>query len=183
MGYVRRLERALQGAAIRGCSYLAKQYINYGVDINATEYLMASPSTPAIFPEMNGWGAMSPFSAIHIASIMGQIDVVNILIKEGADLNIVSPPYNFTALHSVMAILCELEGSETVSNEEDDGYVKIILPEHELGPSQIYLNLARLLIKSGADTMARDIYDKTPAHYALKAKLHDILELMLPKWG
>ena len=63
---------------------------------------------------------------------MGQIDVVNILIKEGADLNIVSPPYNFTALHSVMAILCELEGSETVSNEEDDGYVNIILPEHTL---------------------------------------------------
>ena len=148
---------------------MVKQCINWGVDINVTEFV-----NRAIFPEMNGWGAMSPFSAIHIASIMGQIDVVNILIKEGAD---------FTALHSVMAILCELEGTETVSNEEDDGYVKIILPEHQLGPSQIYLNLARLLIKSGADTMARDIYDKTPAHYALKAKLHDILELMLPKWG
>ena len=182
-GYVGPLESELQGAAIRGCSYLVKQCINYGVDTNATEFLPASPETPTIFPEMNGWGDVSPFSAIHIASIMGQIDVVNILIKEGADLNIVSPPYNFTALHSVMAILCELEGSETVSNEEDDGYVKIILPEHELGPSQIYLNLARLLIKSGADTMARDIYDKSPGHYALKAKLHDILELMLPKWG
>ena len=172
------MEIRLKGAAIRGCSYLVKQCINWGVDINVTDFV-----NRAIFPEMNGWGAMSPFSAIHIASIMGQIDVVNILIKEGADLNIVSPPYNFTALHSVMAILCELEGSETVSNEEDDGYVKIILPEHQLGPSQIYLNLARLLIKSGADTMARDIYDKTPAHYALKAKLHDISELMLPKWG
>ena len=58
MGYVQPLESQLQlqGAAIRGCSYLAKQYINYGVDINATEYLMASPSTPAMFPEMNGWG-------------------------------------------------------------------------------------------------------------------------------
>ena len=177
------LEIRLRKAAIRGCSYRTKQCINYGVDINATEFLLASPSTPAIFPEMNGWGDVSPFSAIHIAAIMGQIDVVNILINEGADLNVVTPPYNSTPLHSVMAILCELEGTETVSNEEDDGYVKIILPEHELGPSQIYLNLARLLIKSGADTMAKDIYDKTPAHYALKAKLHDILELMLPKWG
>ena len=172
------MEIRLKGAAIRGCSYLVKQCINWGVDINVTEFV-----NTAIFPEMNGWGAMSPFSAIHIASIMGQIDVVNILIKEGADLNIVSPPYNFTALHSVMAILCELEGSETVNNEEDDGYVKIILPKHQMATSQIYLNLARILIKSGADTMAKDIYDKTPAHYALKAKLHDISELMLPKWG
>ena len=172
------LEIRLRKAAVRGCSYVVRQCINWGVDINATEFL----DFP-IFPEMNGWGDSSPFSSIHIAAIMGQIDVVNILINEGADLNIVTPPYNFTPLHSVMAILCELEGSETVSNEEDDGYVKIILPEHQLAPSQIYLNLARLLIKSGADTMARDIYDKTPAHYALKAKLHDISELMLPKWG
>ena len=52
-----------------------------------------------------------------------------------------------------------------------------------MATQQIYLDLARLLIKSGADKTARDIYDKTPAHYANKAKLYDILELMLPKWG
>ena len=34
MDYVRQLEGGLQGAAIRGCSYLAKQYIKYAVDIN-----------------------------------------------------------------------------------------------------------------------------------------------------
>ena len=90
----------LKRAALRGCSYLVKKCINSGVNINATEFV----NTP-IFPEMNGWNAVSAFSAIHIASIMGQIDAVNILIKEGADLNIVSGPYNFTALHSVMAIL------------------------------------------------------------------------------
>ena len=52
--YVRQLESELQGAAIRGCSYLVKQCINYGVDLNATEFLPASPETPTIFPEMNG---------------------------------------------------------------------------------------------------------------------------------
>ena len=180
MGYVRRLERALQGAAIRGCSYLAKQYIKYGVDINATEYLLASPSTPAIFPEMNGWGNVSPFSAIHIASIFGQIEVVDILIKAGADLNVTSAPYNFTALHSVMAILDELNNDEEM---DDDGYVRIILPKHMMAPQKIYLDLARLLIESGADTKAMDIYDKTPTQYAYKAKLYDILELMIPTCG
>ena len=184
MGYVRRLERALQGAAIRGCSYLAKQYIKYGVDINATEYLMASPSTPAIFPEMNGWGDVSPFSAIHIASIFGQIEVVDILIKAGADLNVTSAPYNFTALHSVMAILNELNNDiSTNDEEEDDGYVRIIMPKYIMAPQKIYLDLARLLIKSGADTKAMDIYDKTPTQYAYKAKLYDILELMIPTLG
>ena len=179
MGYVRRLESGLQGAAIRGCSYLAKQYINYGVDINATEFLLASPSTPAIFPEMNGWGDVSPFSAIHIASIFGQIEVVDILIKAGADLNVTSAPYNFTALNSIMAILDELNNDEV----DDDGYVRIILPKHMMAPQKIYLDLARLLIKSGADTKAMDINDKTPTQYAYKAKLYDILELMIPTWG
>ena len=180
MGYEYGLEGGLQGAAIRGCSYLAKQYINYGVDINATEYLMASPSTPAIFPEMNGWGDVSPFSAIHIASIFGQIEVVDILIKAGADLNITSAPYNFTALHSVMAILDELNNDEEV---DDDGYVRIIMPKYIMAPQKIYLDLARLLIESGADTKAMDIYDKTPTQYAYKAKLYDILELMIPTCG
>ena len=169
----------LKRAALRGCSYLVKKCINAGVNINATEFVNAP-----IFPEMNGW-TVSAFSAIHIASIMGQIDAVNILIQEGADLNIVSGPYNFTALHSVMAILSELVSNETISNEEDDddGYAKIILPQYLMATQQIYLDLARLLIKSGADKTARDIYDKTPAHYANKAKLYDILELMLPIWG
>ena len=180
MGYVRRLERGLQGAAIRGCSYLAKQYIKYGVDINDTEYLLASPETPAIFPEMNGWGDVSPFSAIHIASIFGQIEVVDILIKAGADLNVTSAPYNFTALHSVMAILNELNNDEEV---DEDGYVRIIMPKNIMAPQKIYLDLARLLIKSGADTKAMDIYDKTPTQYAYKAKLYDILELMIPTCG
>ena len=179
MDYVEQLEGGLQGAAIRGCSYLAKKYINYGVDINATEFLLASPSTPAIFPEMNGWGDVSPFSAIHIASIFGQIEVVDILIKAGADLNVTSAPYNFTALHSIMAILDELNNDEV----DDDGYVRIILPKHLMAPQKIYLDLARLLIKSGADTKAMDIYDKTPTQYAYKAKLYDILELMIPKLG
>ena len=180
MDYVRHLESELQGAAIRGCSYLVKQCINHGVDINATEFLPASPETPTIFPEMNGWGDVSPFSAIHIASIFGQIEVVDILIKAGADLNVTSAPYNFTALHSVMAILNELNNDEEVN---DDGYVRIILPKHMMAPQKIYLDLARLLIESGADTKAMDINDKTPTQYAYKAKLYDILELMIPTWG
>ena len=53
-GYVGPLESELQGAAITGCRYLVKQCINYGVDLNATEFLPASPETPTIFPEMNG---------------------------------------------------------------------------------------------------------------------------------
>ena len=179
MGYVRRFEKGLQGAAIRGCSYLVKQCINHGVDINATEFLPASPETPTIFPEMNGWVDVSPFSAIHIASIFGQIEVVDILIKAGADLNVTSAPYNFTALHSVMAILNELNNDEV----DDDGYVRIILPKHLMAPQKIYLDLARLLIESGADTKAMDIYDKTPTQYAYKAKLYDILELMIPTCG
>ena len=73
--------------------------------------------------------------------------------------------------------------NESISNEEDDGYVKIILPQYEMATQEIYLDLARLLIKSGADKTARDIYDKSPAHYANKAKLYDILELMIPIWG
>ena len=178
-GYVQLLESELQGAAITGCRYLVKQCINYGADLNATEFLPASPETPTIFPEMNGWVDDSPFSAIHIASIFGQIEVVDILIKAGADLNVTSAPYNFTALHSIMAILDELNNDEV----DDDGYVRIILPRHMMAPQKIYLDLARLLIESGADTKAMDINDKTPTQYAYKAKLYDILELMIPTWG
>ena len=126
-------------------------------------------------------GDVSPFSAIHIASIFGQIEVVDILIKAGADLNITSAPYNFTALHSVMAILNEL--SNDISTNDEEGYVRIIMPKHIMAPQKIYLDLARLLIKSGADTKAMDIYDKTPTQYAYKAKLYDILELMIPTCG
>ena len=125
-------------------------------------------------------GDVSPFSAIHIASIFGQIEVVDILIKAGADLNVTSAPYNFTALHSVMAILNELNNDEEV---DEDGYVRIIMPKHIMAPQKIYLDLARLLIKSGADTKAMDINDKTPTQYAYKAKLYDILELMIPTCG
>ena len=74
-GQVRPLEIELKKAAIRGCSYLTKQCINYGVDINALEVL-----NMPIFPKINGLNHVSFFPAIHIASIMGQIDVVKILI-------------------------------------------------------------------------------------------------------
>ena len=57
------------------------------------------------------------------------------------------------------------------------------MPKYIMAPQKIYLDLARLLIKSGADTKAMDIYDKTPTQYAYKAKLYDILELMIPTWG
>ena len=99
----------------------------------------------------------------------------------GADLNVTSAPYNFTALHSVMAILNEL--SNDISTNDEEGYVRIIMPKHIMAPQKIYLDLARLLIESGADTKAMDIYDKTPTQYAYKAKLYDILELMIPTLG
>ena len=87
-----------------------------------------------IFPKINGLNHVSFFPAIHIASIFGQIEVVDILIKAGADLNVTSAPYNFTALHSVMAILNELSNDISTNDEEDDGYVRIIMSKHIMAP-------------------------------------------------
>jgi len=132
-------------AAYEGDTECVKSFIDeFGIDVNTHHY--KNDKTP-----------------LHIAAMMGYVDMVKMLLERDADPNIKS--YDLTALHLVAESRRELNSvaktGRSISRPKD------------------FAEIARLLIKNGAVVDVRNDLDKTALHLAAEFRNAETLKVLL----
>lgn len=129
-------------------------------------------------------------SPLWCASVAGKVEVVEVLVKYGADVNSVSDtgstPVRSACFMTHLDIVRLL-----VSNKAD-----IQRPNHNGGTCLINsvqsVELCKFLLENGADVNAKDIQNKTALHYAIQEHRSETTKLLLQynadpfifsKWG
>ena len=120
------------------------------------------------------------YTDLHEAAEAGDIKRVQLLIKEGADINAISYEKHLTPLHVALR-----GGHEKVAmfliqkgaNVNAVSYEKNLTPLHEAARGG-HEKVAMFLIQKGADVNARDRYGQTPLR---KARDRKIVRLLIQK--
>ena len=149
-------ERALFDAAINGDIEAVKQHLAAGTDVDAKNY-----------------GGTALFSAAGL----GHKEVVELLIAEGAGVNVNGrygeTSLNFAALngHKEIAELLIANGADINAKDDNPGMTPLLFAAQE-GHKEV----AELLIFKGADVNAKDNYGKTPLDLAEEVSEDDLPE-------
>ena len=119
------------------------------------------------------------FTALQLASYLGQVDAVNLLLKSGAEVNAVAKnPSGFTALTGAVSrghvniAQRLLEEGANPNHRYEDGFTPLM----EAAASG-YLEIAKLLLVHGADTKIRKD-GKTARDFAREKGRTDVGELL-----
>ncbi|MBM9577110.1 ankyrin repeat domain-containing protein [Leptospira sp. 201903070] len=126
----------------------------------------------------DGW------SALHLASYFGHLEIVRFLIEAGADLNLTSKSkmsYGNTALHSAIAtgrkeiVELLLEKGADANAIQEPGK---ITPLHLAASRPGSIAIIHILLKKGADKTSRSEEEQTPYAIALeKGNVEEAREL------
>ena len=154
---------SIHHAAGRGNIKTIKQHLDAGIDVNAKET------------------GLFDWSVLHRATDSGHYEIVQLLIKKGANVNITGP--SGTPLHQVLLygkknqiIIAELlisNGADVNAKNE-----KGTAPLH-LAAGRGYKETAELLIAKGADVNTKNNTDRTPLHWAAQHDQKEIVELFI----
>ena len=121
---------------------------------------------------------------LHIASQIGNINMVRILLSKGADPTITDSrgynPFHLAAYHGHMKISSLLVNSMNMCKNKNRDIEKIsyMTPLHKAVSVGNY-NIVNLLIKKGADISAKNGRGETVLHIASKKGDKDILSALL----
>ena len=167
-----------------GHTQIVKFLVNKGADVN-------SKNTYGYTPLLSACGGMNPdinllkeliakgadinaqldrgLTALHFATMSGNIEIISFLIKNGVNLNIFDYGCYGTALH----IALNLGKNKEVIKILLEGGAK--LRDFSFGNTELHLaalkgyaDLIELFIKHGADVNALNDYGHTPVYYAAK---------------
>lgn len=116
---------------------------------------------------------------LHFAAEKGYLDIVDSLIKHGADVNAVDccqyTPLSFAISNNELDVVeCLLNNGANV----DVRYILEQTPLH-LAAKTGYLKIVDSLIKHGADINAVDCNQQTPLHLAIKNKHSCVVNLFI----
>lgn len=126
------------------------------------------------FPEEINSLSKDGWSALHLASYFGHLEIVRSLIDAGADLSLTSKSkmsYGNSALHSAIAtgrkpvVELLLEKGADVNAIQDPGK---ITPLHIAASRPGSLEIIHILLKKGADKKSMSSEDQTPYEIALE---------------
>ncbi|WP_061285693.1 ankyrin repeat domain-containing protein [Leptospira interrogans] len=131
-------------------------------DLEETKRLISKSTDVVNFLSADGW------SALHLASYFGHLEIAKFLIFSGADLSLTSKSklsYGNTALHSAVAtgkkevveLLLE-KGADSNSLQNPGG----ITPLHIAASRSGSVDIIRLLLKKGADKKLISSEGQTP---------------------
>jgi len=150
-------------------SNIANRLIQSGAELNLYEASMTGrletvkemvSKKPADANSLSSDG----FSALHLASFFGQIEVAKFLMQSGADVNSVSKnmmkvtPLHSAAAHNQVEIVeLLLKHGAKVNAKQEGGFTAL----HAAAQSG-NLELAKLLLKNGAEQQAKSDKGKTP---------------------
>lgn len=121
-------------------------------------------------------------SALIVASRKGSIDIVNVLLSNGADID-TQDGDGLTALHgaaqygycSITEVL--LQKNATIDMKSDIGFTPLILSCGDRGD----IKVVDLLLKKGTDVNARTRENTTALHEAAEFGKHEIARMLLDK--
>ena len=182
---------ALMGAAYGGHKRIAELLIAHGADVNVKgedkgilEYVIKHGATGENLREFTNLETFPLLQAAH----KGHKEIVQLLIKNGADVNTTNP-VGYTALMAAMAgghtetvrVLIE-NGANVNASREGWAVLNSALTSiiHHAPPERAnYYEIAKLLITSGADIHATDPRGKTPLH--LKLNNLELVKLLVAK--
>lgn len=123
-------------------------------------------------------------TSLFVAAFVGDKDLVEALIKKGADVN-GSKDANETPLHTAIAenhrdvakLLIDKGANVNAGNFNQH------TPLHYLSSDMDDRNLAELMIEHGADVNARDKIGNTPLTFAIKAGNNQVVEVLRQHGG
>jgi len=172
----------LMVAAGKGHRDIVELLITNGAEINAKDSLnddeiaeRIAAMVGAILPE----GGAVEKTALHLAAVGGHKEVVELLIANGADVNVMDAAgqtplyYAVSRGHKESTELLIAEGVD-VNAKDSDGVAPLHMAIH-LG----YKEVAELLIAEGADVNAKDNNRRTSLHYAAFKGHKEIAELLI----
>lgn len=116
-------------------------------------------------------------TALHWASNAGHIDIVELLVGAGADLDRVEPDSRWTPLH----FACAKPEHETVARVLIDAGADVNALDNvqwsalHLACDRGYLDTVRALLEAGADVHAQSANGVTPREFALEQGHRDVL--------
>ena len=149
----------INGAAAGGDIEAVKEFLDAGVDVNATDGIRRTP--------------------LHRAAMEGHKEIVELLIAKGADVNATSV-FGQTPLSEAIerrrieiVELLIAAGADVNAKYSETGRT----PLHDAAING-RKEIAELLIANGADVNAKDRGGSTPLHYA---KTKEIAELLISK--
>jgi cytohesin len=117
---------------------------------------------------------VGPFGApLHIAAERGRLDLVQVLIERGADVNI-RDSQGRTPLHAaaiggnaeVIRLLIKLGADVNARDNYGETPLHLVAAEGAAYPHPSYEEAAKALLDAGADVNARNADGKTPLHIA-----------------
>ncbi|HEV2601499.1 MAG TPA: ankyrin repeat domain-containing protein [Candidatus Babeliales bacterium] len=111
-------------------------------------------------------------TALMRAARMARAEIAGYLINAGADKEVRSEKYEWTALICALARLRELIGS--MKDDRGDRY-----KDQMVATIEKQANLVRLLVNSGANKEARDSYDETALMYAVSSGDLGIVQFLI----
>lgn len=140
----------------------------------------------ALKPETARYKAFHNYTALHWTAMDGRVDIAKALIAKGADVNAVSKekvtPLFFAAQngHAPMVKLLLEHGADTSIRcaYSEDACLHGDNPLHVACRNK-HKSVVELLVVATKNINARDGFERTPLHYATKAKAPEIVQLLL----
>jgi ankyrin repeat protein len=173
-------------AASSGSKTLIELLLANNADVNATENWMPVRSVgyPPIPTHIVSKSSGTGWTPLHEAAARNHKDVVQVLLANGADLNVRDSEYGDTPLHwaaengnrDVVELL--LNKGADVNNRDNLGET----PLH-VAALNGYKSVAELLLAHGADVNARDLAGCTPSCLAAQRGFKDVEELLRQHGG
>ena len=135
------------------------------------EHLIATHA-PDVNAKCGGW------SALHGASVSGQVDPARILLDHGADVNMVGSE-DYTSLHYAtrwghLEVIQFLLEHDAHVNAQTTNHMTALYMASNIGLFEI----VRLLVDHGADVTVRGRNGLTPCQVATQCGHHDVAQLL-----
>ena len=156
----------LHVACIEGSASIVKDFLDAGADVDETVHSFAKK-----------FGGYTP---LHIAVECRNIELVNLLLRRGANVNAVTGNEGFTPLH----IACHVHDMDLIS----------LLLKHGANPNvrtfcgnalvsmavrSNYADVLQVALQHGADPNLADYMSYRPLHLAIAFKREDLIDILL----